>query len=251
MKNILIYIGLVLVLFSCNNEDAPDCLQTTGTIISREVEVGNFSKIIVEDAISVVIKQAPQQKVTVETGENLFSDIYLEVKNQTLFLQDKSGCNWFRDYGVTTVYIETPNLTFIRNASVGSIASNGLLSFANLDLISNTEAGVDNANKSGDFNLQLDCERLSISANGLSIFTLSGTADRAFISFTDEAPRLEGENLVINKLTVLQRSATYMKVFPVEAISGEIRGTGDVIAVHRPPMVDVTQYYTGELIFLD
>ncbi len=246
-----LFIPLFLLIFSCNTEDAPDCLQTTGTIINREVEVGNFSKLIVEDAISVVIKQAPQQKVTVETGENLFSDINLEVKNQTLYLQDNSGCNWFRDYGVTTVYIETPNLTLIRNTSVRSISSNGLLSFENLDLISNTQAGVDNAFKSGDFNLQLACERLSISANGLSIFTLSGTADRAFISFTDEAPRLDGENLVINKLTVFQRSATYMKVFPVEAIYGEIRGTGNVISLNRPPIVEVMQYYTGELIFLD
>ncbi len=248
IKKIAFLISLT-VFVACNSEDAPDCLKTEGASVSQEIQLPFFNAVTVEDNISLVIKQAPQQKVVITSGANLIDNIIVKVENQTLFLQDDNGCNWVRDYEGTVVYIEVPELTTLRNASTGSISSQGTLVFSSLDLISNTEAGVDNPNKSGDFNLQIVCERLAVGANGLSIFTLSGYAKRATISFTDETPRFEGANLLIDKLTILQRSATYMKVHPVEQITGEIRGTGDVISVNHPPVVEVTQYYTGQLIF--
>ena len=40
-----------------------------------------------------------------------------------------------------------------------------------------------------------------------------------------------------------------MIVNPIQSLTGIIRGTGDVIAVNQPPMVDVEQIYIGQLIF--
>jgi hypothetical protein len=40
-------------------------------------------------------------------------------------------------------------------------------------------------------------------------------------------------------------------VNPQNKIAGEIRGTGDVIAVNEPPVVEVEQFFTGQLIFQD
>jgi hypothetical protein len=40
-----------------------------------------------------------------------------------------------------------------------------------------------------------------------------------------------------------------MFVNPQRSIRGEIRSGGDVIAVFRPPVVEVEEFYTGRLIF--
>ncbi len=36
-----------------------------------------------------------------------------------------------------------------------------------------------------------------------------------------------------------------------QSLIGEIRGTGDVILVNTPSVIDVEQFYTGQLIFED
>ena len=69
--------------------------------------------------------------------------------------------------------------------------------------------------------------------------------------FSDEFPRFEGENFLIDTLKIRQRSANKMIVNPIDEISGVIQGTGDVISVNRPPVVDVEELFTGRLIFID
>ena len=59
------------------------------------------------------------------------------------------------------------------------------------------------------------------------------------------------EGAPLDDLIVFHRSANKMVVHPVERIQGRIRGTGDVISVNRPPIVNVEEFYTGRLIFQD
>ena len=40
-----------------------------------------------------------------------------------------------------------------------------------------------------------------------------------------------------------------MVVNPQQTLSGELKGTGDLISVNEPPIVDVERFYTGELLF--
>jgi len=242
---------LLLALVSCDKEDGSDCFQTTGNIISTEFELAPFTKIQFEDDVSLVLKQSETQKIVIETGENLLSDIAVKVENETLIIQDNNGCNLAREYGVTKAYVSVPNLTQIRNASSREVTSNGTLYFPNLKLISNTTGNIEDVRKSGDFILNIVSENFSISANGQSIFYITGETKTADISFTDEWPRFEGENFKIDTLTLFQRSATYMKVFPQEKVSGEIRGTGDVILFNTPDIIEVEEFFTGKLIIQD
>jgi hypothetical protein len=42
-----------------------------------------------------------------------------------------------------------------------------------------------------------------------------------------------------------------MEVNPQQSLTGEIRGIGDVISTQTPVVVDIEQFYTGQLLFLD
>lgn len=235
----------------CSSENANDCFQAAGSIIEATFTVSEFTKIQIEGEVSLIIKQGAVQEVRIETGENLLSDVYVDVVEEKLIIRDGNTCNLVRDYGITKAFVTSPNINELRNSSTYDITSDGILSFPELRLVSNTEGGIENVRKGGDFYLSLDCGSLEVNANGQSVFYMSGRVTNAQISFTDEAPRFEGAALQIENLGIFQRSANKIIVNPQNRIVGEIRGTGDVIAVNEPPIVEVEQFFTGQLIFQD
>ena len=236
---------------ACNSEDALDCFQTQGNTVVTQVSVPVFSKIRIEDDVSLVIRQGDMREVLIETGENLLNDVSVTVEGETLVIRDDNRCNFVRDFGITKAIVTTPILTEIRNSSEFHVVGEGVLRFPILELVSNTSGGVENSRKSGDFTLTVDCDFFLVDANGFSGFYIDGFADKANITFQDETPRFEGPNLIVNDLRVFHRSANKMIVNPQERIRGNILSTGDVISLNRPPIVDVEEIYTGRLIFQD
>ncbi len=236
---------------ACNSEDTLDCFQTQGNTVVTQVSVPVFSKIRIEDDVSLVIRHGDTREVLIETGENLLNDVSVTVEGETLVIRDDNRCNFVRDFGITKAIVTTPILTEIRNSSEFHVVGEGVLRFPILELVSNTSGGVENSRKSGDFTLTVDCDFFLVDANGFSGFYIDGFADKANITFQDETPRFEGPNLIVNDLRVFHRSANKMIVNPQERIRGNILSTGDVISLNRPPIVDVEEIYTGRLIFQD
>ena len=242
---------LLILCAACNSEDAPDCLQVNGNREVRSYSVADFTNIRIEDNVNLIIKQGNQIDVRVEAGGNLFSDISVEVYGNTLVVSSDNNCELIRDYESIVARVTVPAIDELRNASTGAIESEGVLRFSKLELRSDTSGGLEDPKKSGDFRLQLDVDDLRVEANGFSHFYLSGYARDAYILFTDEIPLFEGAALEIDELEVFQRSGNNMRVNPINSIRGSIRGTGDIIAVNRPEIIEVEEFYTGRLIFED
>ncbi|WP_298325313.1 head GIN domain-containing protein [uncultured Dokdonia sp.] len=253
-RNLILQLLLAVLLFSCDTENANDCLQTDGDIITYEIEVPVFTKIQMEDDIRVLLKQGAEQQVIIETGENLVSDLNFEVSEGTLVLQNNNSCNILREYGRTLVTITSPNISFIRQASSFDLKSEGVLSFPTLTLFSNTNPNsldIDDPNKSGNVYLNLAVPLLRISANGSSNFVISGRADQMNISFSDELPQFDGRDFLVDNIQFTHTSAAAMVFNPINSLKGTIRATGDVIVVNEPPLVEVEVLFTGQLIFED
>ncbi len=252
-RNLILHL-LIVLLFSCDTENANDCLQTDGDIITYEIELPVFTKIQMEDDIRVILKQGSEQQVIIETGENLVSDLYFEVTEETLVLQNNNSCNILREYGRTLVTITSPNINFIRQASSFDIESEGLLTYPSLTIWSNTSPNginIDDPNKSGNIYLNLDVPSLTISANGSSNFKISGRADQMNINFSDEFPQFDGRDFLVDDIQFRHTSAATMVFNPINSLKGTIHATGDVIAVNEPPLVEVEVLFTGQLIFED
>ncbi len=249
-KRITLFSLLIATLFySCDSEDATDCLQTDGDAITRTLELPFFDKERTENDMRLEITQGDTQSITVETRENLFNDLVFKVEDDTFIMQNKNGCPIFRNFGRTLVRITVPNLTFIKNSATYEITSNGTLSFPRVLLESVTTPGIDSPNKTGDFFLDFESERITVVANGMSDFHLSGTTDILNVNFSDEFPKLYGEDLIAQDVIVRHVGAAPMIVNPQESITGEIRATGDVISRNEPPIVDVLELFTGRLLF--
>jgi len=251
MKKSIYIIFLYLLVVSCNSENAPGCFQTVGDIVTEEFSVDDFSKIRIETDVALQLKQGTTQQVLIKTGENLLSDISVSIENKTLVIRNNNTCNLVRDYDNVQAIVTTPNISEIRNASSRDVSSEGVLVFPKLTLTSNSSGSIEDVRKSGDFYLNLKCENFVVSANGQSVFYISGTTQQANLVFSDEFPRFEGEDFSIDTLKIRQRSANKMIVSPIDKISGVIQGTGDVISVNRPSEIDVEELFTGRLIFKD
>ncbi len=247
IKKITYILSLILIV-SCNSEDASDCFQTEGTTVQKEITVNAFEKIVVNRDIELVVEEGADYKVIIETGSNLLNDVEAIVVGNELQLTDNNSCNYVRDYGITKITVTAPNIKEIRNSSQYGISSIGTLTFPNLTLISE-DFNAPGSFTVGDFRLRINNDKLSIVSNNISSFYISGNVTDLFVGFYAGAGRFEGENLISQNVDVFHRGSNDMIVNPQISLTGELRGTGNLISVNQPPTVDVDKLYIGELIF--
>lgn len=157
------------MLVACDSENANDCFQTAGNTIQEFREVSEFSRILVNRDITLIVEEADAYAVLIETGSNLLNDVSALVVNDQLILTDDNNCNFVRDFGITKITVFTPNLTEIRTSTQYKTTSNGILNFENLTLISES-FNMPGTFTVGDFRLSIAAENIDIAANGLSSF---------------------------------------------------------------------------------
>ena len=237
------------MFFSCDKEDAWDCIQTAGAPVVQVLNVEAFERILVNRDIKLVVKQGHDYKVEIQTGENLLSDIEVVVVDNELQLSDRNSCNYVRDFGLTKMIVTTPVLKGIRSSTQYLTSSEGVLNFESLALVS--ENFNSNYLSSGDFKLTIDTQSLSVIANNLSSFNISGTVETLTIGFYAGLCEFKGADLIAQHVKIFQRSSHDITVNPQQSLTVDIRSVGDVISVQRPPVVELEQYYTGQLLFLD
>ncbi|TQD39824.1 head GIN domain-containing protein [Haloflavibacter putidus] len=248
MKYFLIIV-MSFILSACSADWTPDCFRKEGEIISKEIALVNFEEIEVHAGVELFLSKANTQKVVLETGENLAEDITFKLVGNKLVIKNKNTCNFVRDYKVTKVYIESPDLKVIRNASSWTINSLNTLTYDTLQLISEDASLGDTVKTDGDFDLDLQCNSLTIVSNGLSDYFLDGEVANFSINFYSGDGRLESENLLAENIEVYHRGSNTMVINPQQSLIGKIVSTGNILAKNEPPLVQVEELYTGRLLF--
>ena len=244
----LFYILVVFIFTSCNDENANNCFQFAGEITQVEIELPLFEKVVVHERIELIITEGPEQKVIIESGENLLPDITAEVINNELVLTNYNTCNFFREYDLTKVYVTSSNLKTIRNASEYNVSSNGALTYPSIYLRSSGEKSEFLA--VGDWHLNIQNENVKIWGNGISVFYLKGTTNNLDLSFSDGNTRFEGKEFKAQHIKVRQVSSNDMLIYPVQSLTGSIHSTGDVISFNKPTLIEVEELSAyGKLIF--
>jgi hypothetical protein len=245
----IIYIICFIALGGCDSEDANNCFQTAGPITQVIVDVPEFHKVVVHEHIALFITQGNEYKVIVETGENLQNDISVEVVDNELILKNYNTCNFIRAYDQTKIYITSPNLTVIRNASEFDVSSKGVLTYPSLYLMS---VGDKTEFLSvGDWYLNIENNSVKVWSNGIAVFYLNGTTNNLELNFSDGDTRFVGDNFKANHIQFWQVSSNDMLVFPIESLTGSIHSTGNVFSYNTPPIIAVDALNTdyGNIYF--
>lgn len=247
-KKIYLFIVAVLLLqlfTGCNSESAPECFKRVGNTVMYDVEVATFNKIHISPGIELIIAQGQEQKVTVQTGENLQEYITTEVREDgELFITNNNNCNWTRGYNSTTVAVTTPVLERIYSASQFAVKSNGVLRFPSLTL----ESGLGSETASGIFELEVDANNLLVQDNQSCYYKIAGQVTNLNVSFYSGDARFEGGNLIAENVYVFHRSSNDIIINPQQKISGTIYSTGNLVLKNQPTVVEVAQLYTGHIV---
>ena len=250
MKKVL-HLGLILIFISCNSENVSDCFQNAGEIVRTEVALAEFSKITVFEKVALILKQGETQKVEIETGEFLLNEVSAKVEGDRLLLRNENGCNFLRDYGLTKVFVTSPNIVEIRSSTGLPIRSDGILGYPSLQLYSESFVEPEAETTDGEFDLELNAENVIIIVNGIAYFKLNGNTENLNITIAAGDSRIDAASLIADNIALNHRGTNDVQINPQQSISGVIRGTGDVISYNQPPTVDVEELYTGKLIFKD
>lgn len=247
MKRLISFV-LVILILGCDSEDAPDCFQSTGDIVRKEVIVPDFTKILVNPNVELILKEDEETSVIIETGDNLLNEVSAHVRDEQLILSDTNECAFFREFNQTKIFVSAPNITEIRSATQFEISSDGILNYPSLVLLSEdfNETG---GNTTGIFNLQVRSEQVNVVGNNIASFFIRGETNNLNVNFASGTGRFEGADLMAQNVNLFHRGTNKIIVNPRESLIGEIRSTGDVIAVHKPETVEVQQFFTGRLVF--
>jgi len=240
---------ILLFVSSCNSDSAPDCFQSAGELTREVVSVNDFTKITVFENVRLVLKEGSATLVEVETGENLRNEVEVKVENGRLLLSDTNDCNFVRAYGLTTIYVTAPNIDEIRSSTGLTIASDGVLNYTNLTLISESFINSESETTDGEFDFDLNVENLNIIVNGITYFKLRGAITNFNVQIAAGDSRIEAQNMTSESIVIDHRGTNDLFINPQQSLEGVIRGTGDVISSNRPAEVMVDELFKGRLIF--
>ncbi|MFA0962855.1 head GIN domain-containing protein [Roseivirga sp. BDSF3-8] len=234
---IIVLAGLVT---ACNDPDAPDCFKQRGEIVDREVSLPSFSAIEVRGMVEVVLTSGTEQKVSLRAGEKLIEEITLEVEQGVLRIDDRTSCNWVREYADITVHISRPSLRELTQRGSGSIRSEGVFLTDSLDI--RVLAGT------GDIDLNITGKDIFYLNNSLANVMLSGSVHTftAHHYFNDAI--LHSENLRSSLTEIQHRGSNDMFLRADKRIRGTIESTGSVYCLGQPGTVEVTESGYGELV---
>lgn len=239
-------LGLIILLafsLSCDKE----CNESLGVIIQKEIEVAYFDEIIAHSGIEVILKHENTQKIIIETGENRMDNVHISVNDEILELEADDSCFLNPSYVSVKVFISSPNIKIIRNSSEHTISSDGVLSYPEIKLI--TENNQNGYNNIGNLDLKFNNNKVTIVSNGMSSIKISGTTNILGVYYYGGIGKFEGVDLIAQDVDVFHRGENNLKINPQNSITGDIYATGNVISSNHPPLVDVTEHFTGELIF--
>jgi hypothetical protein len=241
MKKIVILFSFFLFL-SC---DENQLLESSGTIISKEISVGFFDKINISEGIELHIKDELETKVEIIAGENIIDKVTFSIMDNQLYIDAKSARKTFQSYEPVKIYISVDDLDTIYSSSQFNVYSENVLNFTNFHL----QSGLFENTASGEFHLKVNCNSLFVEDNRASFYNISGNVTDLSVNFYNGDERFEGSNLTAQNVYVFQRSSNDIIVNPEQKISGIINSTGNVVLKNNPPIVDVQVLYQGQLIF--
>jgi len=252
IQNSIAFFGIIFLLIftSCDSKDANDCIQASGTVVKEERPVTPFSKILVNEGVSMIIKQGDVYKVEIESGENLLNDIKVEVVDNQLILTDTNVCNYVREYDNTNIYVTAPTISEIRSATQREIYSDGVIEGERLVVYSENYQNNEYLT-SANIYLDVNVTSFQIIFNGISNIFIDGTATNLNVNMASGNGRFEGRNFSVENATIYHRSSNDVIVKASKSLKGDIYSTGDVISVGTPESVQVNEHYKGKLIYED
>ena len=234
MKNINI-LALVTLLLSISSIS---CAQTR--LSKDEFDVSSFTAIRSSVVANIEVRQASQTSVTAEGNEKLLDMLDVKMDNQTLvFKMDDRLMKRIRNRSnKLTIYVSTPNLTYIDSEGVGNIMIKG--NFDTPELIIKSE-GVGNIN--ADY---LHAGKVKIDSEGVGNISIEGIADRVEIS-SEGVGNINTRKLITPNAVVISEGVGNVSCYASEYLKIDSEGIGNVTYYGKPKDTNLNKDGIGKI----
>lgn len=216
-------------------------MKRIGNVESYVRDLAPFHTISLEAYMDLKLKPDTANFISIKTGENLVEFITTDITDGELKLEDYNKCNFLRDLDFRTeVTVHFTNLDRLYLANSGNIES--------VDTIKQTSLEIEMLNAGGFQEILLNVDSIFVfSHTGVPDLTLKGEAQHAFF-YQLGSGNYHAEGLIAQEVAINWNSTGYLRVNPVQSLSGEIFSFGDVYYPSSLTNVNVTRFGSGQLI---
>jgi hypothetical protein len=232
----------LVLLCSCNKENAPDCFKTAGEVQTETRDLGNFTKLELNSNLKYELVDTNFCGIEITGPKNLLPKIDAQLSDGVLKIENVNTCNFLRSFEhEITVKLYFDSITNIQNFSTGSIVS--------LNEMKARKLVIENKHANGKVELYLNCDTIYCgSPAGANDSYLKGTVQVAEL-YSDAYGIIHAEDLNANQVYINNSSLQpiYAKANAYAFI--RIEDAGDVVLKQTPALYDFVRNGSGELIF--
>jgi hypothetical protein len=237
----LIFLLCISFSLSCKKENLCDCLKSTGRITSETRSINAFENIEIQKDVSVILTQDSMYTVRIQGGENLIPLIGTEVKNNTLYIENRNTCRWVRDYEKQRiqVFVSMKYLRKINHYGTGNLSTAKPFNCDTLRL---------NIWDSGSMELDVKAIQLIPAINsGVGDIRLRGSADLQYV-YNGGTGWIYADECITRTMYLWNKGSgnTYIQV--TDFLSSKIDGTGNVYYKGKPLIIESKVGKYGKLI---
>ena len=234
--------GFVLLLCSCNKENAPDCFKSAGEVQIETRDLGSFSQLELNSNLKYELVDTNFCGIEITGPKNLLPKINAQLSDGLLRIENKNTCNFLRSYEHTiTVKLYFDSLTNIQNFSTGSVIS--------LNEMKARKLIIENKHANGRVELHVNCDTIYCgSPAGVNDTFIYGNVNVAEL-YSDAYGIIHAESLIANQVYINNASLQPIYANATSYAFVRIDDSGNVVLKQTPSLYDLVRNGSGELIF--
>lgn len=240
----MLLLSIVLLLWSCNKESAPDCFKSAGEATTEKRELFPFTSIELNDYIQIELYDTTSYFVEITAPKNLIPEIETEVREGQLRVRNHNTCNFVRSFKKKlTVRIYAPAFPNIQNKGTGDITG--------INEIRSSYFKIENHHAAGAIRLQLNCDSTLIATHtGVCDIYLSGVSPKTSL-FNQGYGVIDSRNLISSHVFINNSSISDVYAYSTEYLYASLRFSGNIYYLGHPNQVDSEIKGSGHLIKLN
>jgi hypothetical protein len=198
-----------------------------------------FKTIILNGNLNLIIVNDTIEKVTVEAGEHLLSEIRTETVDGQLSISNENSCNWVRSYKKPlNIYLSLKNVNDIFHYGSGSITCRETI---------NKDTIIFHQYSNGDINLTMNSKFIWLDMDKLGDFTITGKTNSLF-AITIGLGKLNTQGLECKDFYQKSIGKSNSDVRSDSILRVEINNSGNIYYTGNPLTVLKIGSGTGSLI---
>jgi hypothetical protein len=234
MKNTNILLAVIMLLLISVNSCTCFCKKGEGNVITKKIQLSEFSEIDIEGQAQVYIEQGISPSIEILIDSNLYQYIKAEVSGKKLKIFENKCIESISDYKVKIIANRFSELDV--DGSV-KVKSDSLIKFDKL-VIQN--------NGTGDIQLNIDANNLEVETGGSGSLKLIGRALNMDVNIYG-AGSLDAYGLQAKEADVKVKDAGSSKIFVSEKFTGDVSGSGNIIYKGNPKKVNTNITGSGTI----